>query len=216
MDDTHPCTPRLAGFVYLINFIAGGVAMYLSQRLALVSGQDSEGLLRVTFIAYVVVTWSYIGVTALLYRLFAPVDKTTALVAAYFSLIGCAVLAVSCVLLLAPFSIGAVAGAGGITQTQAAAFSLLALKIQGQTFNASMVFFGWYCLLTGSLVYRSGFLPRIIGLLLGFAGIGWLTFLYPPLVRALSPYVLIPGVIGEGTLTLWLIAKGVRPRLESR
>jgi hypothetical protein len=44
---------------------------------------------------------------------------------------------------------------------------------------------------------------------MAFAGLGWLTFLSPSLSRFLSPYILIPGVLGEGSLTLWLLVKGV-------
>ncbi len=72
-----------------------------------------------------------------------------------------------------------------------------------------LVFFGFYCLLIGYLIFRSTFLPRILGLLMAFAGLGWLTFLFPPLANYLSPYVFIPGLLGEGSLTLWLLVKGV-------
>lgn len=72
-----------------------------------------------------------------------------------------------------------------------------------------LVFFGFYCLLIGYLIFRSTFLPRILGVLMVFAGLGWLTFLYPPLANYLSPYNMIPGLIGEGSLTLWLLVMGV-------
>ena len=72
-----------------------------------------------------------------------------------------------------------------------------------------LVFFGFYCLLIGYLILRSTFLPRTLGVLMAFGGFGWLTFLSPPLANYLSPYNFIPGLIGEGALTLWLLAKGV-------
>jgi hypothetical protein len=71
-----------------------------------------------------------------------------------------------------------------------------------------LVFFGFYCLLIGYLIFRSTFLPRILGALMAFAGLGWLTFLSPPLAKYLYPYILAPGNIGEGALTLWLLAIG--------
>jgi len=40
-------------------------------------------------------------------------------------------------------------------------------------------------------------------------GLGWLTFLSPTLAKSLSPYVLVPGIVGEGLLTVWLLAAGV-------
>jgi Domain of unknown function (DUF4386) len=72
-----------------------------------------------------------------------------------------------------------------------------------------LVFFGLQCLLVGYLVFRSTFLPRVLGVLLALGGFGWLTFLSPALASHLFPYNLAPGMIGEGSLSLWLIVKGV-------
>lgn len=72
-----------------------------------------------------------------------------------------------------------------------------------------LVFFGVYCLIVGYLVLESTFLPRILGAGMVFAGLGWLTFLSPQLGNSLSPYNLFPGIVGEGSLTLWLLVKGV-------
>ena len=74
--------------------------------------------------------------------------------------------------------------------------------------NIAIVFAGFYCIL-GYLIFRSTFLSRILGVLMAFAGLGWLTFLFPPLANYLSPYNLAPGILGEGALTVWLLAKGV-------
>jgi intracellular septation protein A len=71
-----------------------------------------------------------------------------------------------------------------------------------------LVFFGFYCLLIGYFILKSTFLPRILGALMAFAGLGWLTFLYPS-VNHLSPYNMFPGLLGEGALTVWLLVKGV-------
>jgi hypothetical protein len=72
-----------------------------------------------------------------------------------------------------------------------------------------LVLFGVYCLLIGYLIWRSTFLPRILGVLMAFGGLGWLTFLSPALAHYLSPYNAAPGMLGEGALTLWLLVKGV-------
>ena len=71
-------------------------------------------------------------------------------------------------------------------------------------------FFEIYCLLVGYLIFRSTFLPRTLGVLMAIAGLGWLTFLSPPLAKSLYPYNLAPGIIGEGALTLWLLVVGVK------
>ncbi len=72
-----------------------------------------------------------------------------------------------------------------------------------------MIFFGVYCVLLGYLVIRSSFMPRFIGVLLVLGGIGYLTFLSLPFGNSLVPYNYLPGIIGEGMLTFWLLIKGV-------
>jgi Domain of unknown function (DUF4386) len=72
-----------------------------------------------------------------------------------------------------------------------------------------MTFFGPYCLLIGYLVFMSIFLPRILGVLMMFAGLGWLLFLSPTLARQLSLYIQDFGILAEGLLMLWLLVKGV-------
>jgi Domain of unknown function (DUF4386) len=78
-----------------------------------------------------------------------------------------------------------------------------------------LVFFGFYCLLIGCLIFASTFLPRFLGALMAFAGLGWLTFLWPPLASRLSPYIFSPGILGEGALTLWLLGMGVNAERSS-
>jgi hypothetical protein len=72
----------------------------------------------------------------------------------------------------------------------------------------SLVFFGLYCLLVGYLIFRSTFLPRILGLLMALAGVGWLIFL-TPLATYLPTYLKVLGFTAEMSLMLWLVVKGV-------
>ena len=69
-------------------------------------------------------------------------------------------------------------------------------------FYLLMMFTGLF----GEIYLRS---PRIVGVGMVIASLGWLTFLSPPLANALYPYNLLPGIAGEGLLTVWLLAKGV-------
>lgn len=55
-------------------------------------------------------------------------------------------------------------------------------------------------------------MPRVLGVLMAIGGLGWLTFLSPPLANSLFPYNLAPGILGEGALTVWLLVKGVNAR----
>lgn len=100
--------------------------------------------------------------------------------------------------------------------TLAAAFSLVGCTLSildvfhlGSPRVSPLVFFGCYCVVIGYLILRSTFLPRFLGALMAFGGLGWLTFISPALSSDLSPYNMAPGVLGESALTLWLLTMGV-------
>lgn len=99
----------------------------------------------------------------------------------------------------------------------AASFSLAGLTLEALRWNPqgvdiAMVLHGLYCVLIGYLIFRSAFLPRILGALMAFGGLGWLTFLSPPLQNFLSPYNMACGFIGEASVMLWLLVIGLNLR----
>lgn len=152
--------------------------------------------------------------TALFYELFQPVNRTLSLTAAFLHLVGLAILGFASLLQLAPL----VVLEGGhyltvFTPEQVQALAYLFLQLTTQVGNAFLAFFGLYCILIGYLIFRSTFLPRIIGVFMALAGLGYMTFLSPPLVAYLSPYNLAPAAVGEGSLMLWLLVVGVNARL---
>jgi Domain of unknown function (DUF4386) len=159
---------RIAGVFYLLNIITGSLALVFYGRKLAVYGNA----------AILISTACYVAVTLLFFKIFKPVDSKLSLLAAFFSLVGC--------------------GVGALSP-----FHLLPGYIN------SLEFFGVYCLLIGYLISKSTFLPRILGMLMGFGGLGWLTFLSLPLRKQLSPYNLIPGIVAEVALTVWLLAVGV-------
>ena len=151
---------------------------------------------------------AYLVVTALWYRLYEPVNRTLSLSAACFSLTGCIIQAVAVVFHLVPWMILVDKPyLSAFKPEQVQALALFFLSLYGQTYNLSLVFFSFYLLQIGYLTYRSTFLPRWLGVLAMF-GVSWLVFLYPPLARALFPYIVL-GSLGEGLLVLWLGIKGV-------
>jgi hypothetical protein len=92
---------------------------------------------------------------------------------------------------------------------QLQALALMLLKLNAQAYDIGLVFFGLWCVLVGYLIFRSTFMPRIIGVLEVFAGLGYLTLLWRPLAHYLSPYNLALAGPGEISLMLWLLVKGV-------
>jgi len=161
---------RIAGFFYLLTFLTGAFAAFISGKLVVYAD-----------VANLVASACYAVVTALLYGLFKPVDSSLSLIAAVFSLVGCILGALN-VFRLIPFPINSI---------------------------NPLVLFGCYCLLIGYLIFRSTFLPRILGVLMALGGLGWLTFLSPDVANYLSPYNLAPGILGEGALTFWLLVFGL-------
>jgi hypothetical protein len=211
---------RVAGVAYLMNFafapgfiaigkfvIPGDAAATATNLLA------HEALFRLGFAGNLIAIAGYITVTALFYELFKPVSRTVSFLAALFSLVGCVVLAVSCLFYVAPFVAPFVALDGAhyldvFAPPQLQALALMFLKLYGQSFNLSFVFFGFYQLLIGYLIFRSNFMPRILGVGFALGGLVGLTFLSPPLAHYLFRYILILD-IGEGALVLWLLIVGV-------
>jgi hypothetical protein len=92
------------------------------------------------------------------------------------------------------------------------ALTFEALRWQPQGVNIAIVFVGFNCLLIGYLILRSTFLPRILGALMALAGMGWLTYMSPPLVNYLSPYNLAVGILGQESVMLWLLVMGVNEK----
>jgi hypothetical protein len=158
---------RITGVVYLLYFLTAifaEVAVGRGRYIAYVG---------VNLVAYAF----YIAVTLLFYFMFKPVNRGLSLLAALFSLAGCA-------------------------NELLGLFHVAPYKIN------SLVFFGPYCLLIGYLVFRSTFLPRILGVLMALAGLGWLIFL-SPLGHHLSTYLKVLGFVAEASLMLWLLVMGV-------
>jgi hypothetical protein len=148
--------------------------------------------------------------TALFYELLKPAGKSISLLAAFIGFAGCIIKTFSRVFFIAPlFVLGGAHYLSVFSTEQLQALSLLLLKVNDHGAATALVFFGFYALLTGFLIVRSTFLPRILGVLGIFGGLGWLTFLYQPLGYRLFPYVAGLGILGAASLIVWLLVFGV-------
>ncbi len=214
---------RIAGFFWLMTILTGAFAMFVGGRVV-VSGEAAataanilanEPFFRLGVASNLIATACYIAATLLVYDLLKPVNRSLSLLAAFFSLAGCAIGALSFLFQLAPLVVlGDAQYLSVFTVEQLRALAFMFLRLSAQASNIGFVFFGFHCLLVGCLILRSTFLPRLVGALMVFAGLGWLTLsflnlLSPALGRYLSPYIVIPGALGEGSLTLWLLVIGV-------
>jgi len=211
---------RMAGVFYLLTTLTRMfVEIFVRNRLVVSDDAAAtatnilahEPLWRWGFAADIIAFASYVALTALFYELFKPVNRSVSLVAAFFSLVACAVQAVSSLFHLAPLVLlGGAPYLRVFNEEQLQALALMFLRLRAQCYhNIGLVFFGLYCLLIGYLIFRSTFLPRIIGVLMMLAGLSYLMFLSPPLARYLQPYVLFFPGVGQISLTLWLLVMGV-------
>jgi hypothetical protein len=199
-------------------FLTSGFAMSVSTRLIVPRDAAAtaanllanETLYQVSTAALLISGAFYIGATFFVYEVLKPVSPRLSQLAAIFSLVGCAIGAFACLFDVVPFVL--LKGshfAAVFTTEQLQALTLMFLNVRVQANNIGLVFFGLHCFGVGYLIFRSTFLPRAIGALMMFAGVGWLTFVYPPLAQSLAPFNMAPGAIGELSLTLWLLIKGV-------
>lgn len=152
----------------------------------------------------------HIAWVLLFYNLFKPVNRSLSLLAAFVGLVVCAIQAVTGLLYVAPLLI--LQGGNSLsafTTGQLQALAYVFLKLNAYAFNIDLVFFGLWCVLTGYLIFRSTFLPRILGVLLAIDGLGWMMYLHPPLAYHLFPFIAGASALAEIPLQLWLIVMGV-------
>ena len=168
---------------------------------------------RVGWALDLISTAFYVALMALFYQLFKPVSRTLALLAMVFGLVGCAVTAFGSLFQLAPLVIlGGSPYSSAFDVRQLQALALLFLNLNVQVGYIALVFFGVFQIVLGYLIFQSAFLPRIIGALIAVAGLGWLTFLSPPLANQLLTPLEVLGIAAEASLMLWLLVMGVNPQ----
>jgi Domain of unknown function (DUF4386) len=211
---------RMAGVIAWITTTAGFAAIVRGRLVVYGDAAATahnilahELLFRLAFAGDVIATL-YIVYTLILYNLFRPVNRSLSLLAAFFSLVGCAIGALNCLFLLAPLVVlGGAQFSSAFNVQQVQVLALMFLKLHAQGYNIGMVLFGSYNLLIGYLIFRSTFLPRILGVLLAISGLCYLitcfaNFLSPAFAAHLLPYILVPGG-AELLLALWLVVVGV-------
>jgi hypothetical protein len=156
-----------------------------------------------------------VPVILILYLLLRPVSESLALLATFFNLVQTAVLAANKLILLVPLFLQEdVAYLKAFSPEQLHALSYLTVKAHGYGFGVGLIFFGFACLVRGHLIARSGYLPKFLGIFIQIAGLSYLTnsfalLLAPTFAASIFPGILIPAFVGELSLCLWLIVKGV-------
>lgn len=215
-------TARVTGVLMLLMVVLAPFSMIYVPTTVIVAGDATatagnlvaaESLLRLAMASDAVIFLIEIGLCALLYVLLKPINKTVALVATFARLAMTVIQGIN--LLNHFFALLLVGDAGFLTAFQPAqlhALVLLFLNAHEAVVQIWGVAFGLHLLLSGHLIYQSGYLPRLVGVALVLAALCYFTQsfgnLLLPQAKALFATIGLLSAI-EIVLPLWLLIKGV-------
>lgn len=214
--DSEKRLARLAGSLYLVVAVLGGFAeLYVRARIvvpgdaAATAGnvRASATLFRLGFASDLAQATFFLFTAMALYLLLRHVNE---LVARAMVVIVAVSVAIICLNLLNQFMALQVAIGEGSD-----ALAGLFADMHAAGYLIAQIFFGLWLLPLGYLVYHSGFFPRAIGVLLAIGCFGYLAdtfvqFLAPGIAESVEPFVVAPAAVGELSLVVWLLVRGVR------
>ena len=215
---------RVIGLLFLVTIVGGVFAQaFVSERLIVFSDAAAtannilshRGLFQLGFSIYLIEMAAQIANAALWYILLRPVNRSVALSAAFIELAGCIVKTFARVLYIAPLWLllhsadGASIALRGFAPEQVQSIALTLFKVNDYGAATALAFFGFSTLLNGYLIFRSTFLPRWLGALAMISGLGWLTFIYPPLGYAAFMIAALVGLLSSVAMIFWLLVFGV-------
>lgn len=228
MDRTIESSPQLyarfGGALYLIIIVIGLFGEVFVRDRLIVSGDAaataknilaSESLWRFHIATELFLLICAIVLLMILFVLLRPVSRELTLLALFFNLVSIGLEAATAMyLVVALFPLGNAAYLKAFSPDQLYAMATLSLKSHGYGFGVSLLFFGCFCVVIGRVIFRSGFLPKTLGALMQIAGLCYLTdsfalIVAPALANRLFPAILLPAFVGEASLCLWLLLKGV-------
>ena len=210
---------RIAGILYLLDILTSLLGDSLAGRTHVVPGNAAasiiarDALLRLGVAANLFATACYAAVTVLFYALFKVVNRNLARLVMVTSLTALAIWTSGS---LSELAATLVLPGGDASRPRAGQQGLVLLAWNARASDLGLVVFGAYCLLIGYLIVKSTFLPRVLGILMTLGGMGLLTYLSPPLASDLYPYNAAPALVGETSLMLWLLVKGVNVQQRKR
>lgn len=219
---------RIGGALYLAIIVFGLFGELVVRGSLVVSGDaaatansisNSSLLWRAGIVGDLLMHVCDVPVIVILYFLLRPVSEGLALLATLINLVQTAVLAANKISLILPLLLLQNSGyLNAFSAEQLNALSYLAIKAHGYGFGVGLIFFGFACLVRGYLIFKSGYFPKFLGLLMFVAGLCYLTnsfalLLAPTFASAIFPAILVPAFVAELSFSLWLIIKGVNLEL---
>ncbi len=210
---------RLGGALFLATIVGGIIAQGVIGDRLIVTGDAAATarnfianptLIRVAFAIFMIEMACQTATTAVLYDLLMPVDRSLARTAAVFGYTGSGIKALARLFFYAPlFVLGGASYLSAFDAKQLEALAYLLIRINALGTQVALVFFGVGTVLTGYLMFRATFLPRVLGVLSLIGGAGWLTFVYPPLGSSLFLPIALFALFGCAVTIGWLLFRGV-------
>ena len=213
---------KIAGYGFLVSFV-GAILTTLFVDNLIVPGDAAttasnimaSGLpFRIGIVSWLIVIIGDVVRAWALYVFFKQVSKSLALLAAWFMLIHVAILGIAILnLLLGTTLLGGADYSTALGTGQVYALVLLFLNGYRHGFLIGLFFFSLHLGILGYLVYRSGFVPRILSILLIVASSGYLVnsvgrILFPNYPEMIWTVLAVPCFIGESALIVWLVFRG--------
>ena len=197
-----------ANFYVLGRLVVPGDATATAQRL-----MSNEVLFRSGIASFVIAAILDVALAWALYVVLKPVNKTLALLAAWLRLAYAIMFVIAVQSLVSALQL--LSGADYLKVVQQGTLNALALQSL-DTFTTmwdiALVAFGLHLILVGYLVFRSTFLPRLIGVLLIIAGVGYLVQSFATLLLPFPGLGVDLSLVtgwGELLFTFWLLIRGV-------
>jgi hypothetical protein len=170
----------------------------------------NKSLYRLAYTIFMLEMVAQVVVSAMFYDLLKPVNRSLARITAIIGITGAGIKAFARLFYYAPLILlGGAPYLSAVEPTQLATLSLAFIKINNQGAAIAIIFFGFETLLRGWLIYRSEFLPRFLGALSMAGGLGWLTYLWPPLGSQAFMGVALFAIVGVIATSGWLFIRGV-------
>ena len=215
---------RIVGILYVVIFILGPFAFFMGRTSIVVPGDPSATadklmasgqMFRLGMVAETIIVLVEIVVSAILYFLLRPVNRPLSLASSLARFAQAVLQAVN--LFTAVPALLLLGGAGYLAVLSSDQMN--SLLLMSTDVNAFMIIiwgliFGFHLMLLGYLVYKSGFWPKLLGILLLVASLGYLSQSYVHLIAPeydsiFSTIVVILSIPGELAFTLWLLIKGL-------
>jgi len=224
--DSSKKNAKIAGLLYLLIAIVGGFSIGYVPSIIVSADNATEtsnnllanqGLLQIGIIGDVFVFLLEIILTVILYRLFKPVSQTISIIAAFSRLSMSVVMGINLINYLIPLSLLSSSTYMNVfEQNELDAFILLFFDIHQYGIYVWGIFFGLHLIALGYLIFKSGYYPQIIGLLMmigsfGYMGEGLVKSIFPNIAPILTTIniLLFIAVLGELSFAFWLLIKGI-------